>query len=88
MSDRLSIWKVEKSIDKPLSLSLLKIIPLAGHEPSDYPLLSMVSLDFRVIAYGGSNGYINTIKVDTLDRGPSFMWTNESQVTSLQLVGE
>ena len=76
LSDRLSVWKLDKSLDKPLTLSLLKVIPTLGHEPSENPLLCMVSLDFRVIAYGGANGYINTIKADNLDRGPSFMWSN------------
>lgn len=43
----------------------------------------MVSLDVRVIAFGTSDGVVGTIKVDSLEAGPTMMQCHRAAVTSL-----
>lgn len=77
------IFKVEKSLDKPLSLSVIKQIPLKGYLSGGVPILYIMSLEQRYLVLGGVDGVLNTISIDNLEKGPNISFQSDKTVTSV-----
>ncbi|CAD8120985.1 unnamed protein product [Paramecium sonneborni] len=74
------IFKIEKSLDKPLSGTLIKQVLIKGYLTGGQPILQIISLDQRYLIFGGLDGVLHTLSIDSLERGPNISLHSDQQV--------
>lgn len=83
LSTQFQVWKAEKPLDSPFTLVRLHTLEVPNLTFSSTPLLSILSLDVRVLVYSTSDGVLHSIKVDSFEPGPSLLQLHHSALTSL-----
>ncbi|CAD8207719.1 unnamed protein product [Paramecium pentaurelia] len=77
------IYKIEKSLDKPLSGTLIKQVIIKGYLSGGQPILQIISIDQRYLIFGGLDGVLHTLSIDSLERGPNISLHSNQQVNSV-----
>ncbi|CAD8155673.1 unnamed protein product [Paramecium pentaurelia] len=77
------IYKIEKSLDQPLSGTLIKQVQIKGYLSGGQPILQIISLDQRYLIFGGLDGVLHTLGIDSLERGPNIGLHSDQQVNSV-----
>ncbi|CAD8130772.1 unnamed protein product [Paramecium sonneborni] len=82
-SKSIFIYKIEKSLDKPLSGTLIKQVIIKGCLRGGQPILQIISLDQHYLILGGLDGVLQTLSIDTLEKGPNISLHSNQQVNSV-----
>ncbi|CAD8196271.1 unnamed protein product [Paramecium octaurelia] len=77
------IYKIEKSLDQPLSGTLIKYKEIKGYLSGGQPILQIIQLDQHYLIFGGLDGVLHTLAIDSLERGPNISLNSNQQVNSV-----
>ncbi|CAD8074053.1 unnamed protein product [Paramecium primaurelia] len=77
------IYKIEKSLDKPLNATQIKQIQIKGYQSGGKPVLQILSLEQRYLVFGGSDGILYTLSIDSHERGPNISLNSDLQVNTV-----
>ncbi|CAK61849.1 unnamed protein product (macronuclear) [Paramecium tetraurelia] len=82
-SKSIFIYKIEKSLDQPLTGTLIQQLEIKGYLSGGQPILQIISLDQRYLIFGGLDGVLHTLGIDSLERGPNISLNSTQQVNSV-----